>query len=214
MGKTGKATTTPQPSPCLPEHRRPASIAATSHTDTVVLASTASIPVVVVWLVVSTTTVPTWTSTIPVTSVRLVCDTSTSSRTTSGSPSSTWTSCGLLSPPRPAMPTSPDPRRTPSLSSTSSPSATPRFLAKAVSPKFPWSFAQDGSASWLRRRSRRLVVLLSWLRKYAQQLKRRRFFLSVFMKLPSPEAQTSLVLVTVLSHLALGFFRAKNANLE
>lgn len=88
-------------------------------------------------------------------------------------------SCGLLSPPRPAMPTSPDPRRTPSPSSTSSPSATPRFSARAVSPKSPWLFAQDGSASWPRRRSRRLVVLLSWLRKYAQQLKRRRFFLSV-----------------------------------
>ena len=40
--------------------------------DTVVLASTASIPVVAVWPVVSTTTGPTLTSTTPVTSVRLV----------------------------------------------------------------------------------------------------------------------------------------------
>lgn len=29
------------------------------------------------------------------------------------------------------------------------------------------------------------------------------------MKLPSPEAQTSLVAVTVLSHLALGFLKVK-----
>lgn len=51
----------------------------------------ASIPVVVVSLVVSTTTEPTWINTIQVTSERSVCDTSTSKVTTSGSQPSTWT---------------------------------------------------------------------------------------------------------------------------
>ena len=58
---------------------------------TVVSASTASPPVVAVWPVVSTTTVPTWTSTTPVTSVRSVCVTSTRLSRSSGSPPSTST---------------------------------------------------------------------------------------------------------------------------
>lgn len=110
---TRKDKTSPKTHPpsCLPDSPRPASsayyrarsssytksdrllltAAVTSPPVTVVSARLASIPVVVVWLVVSTTTAPTWTSTIPVTLVRLVCDTSTSSRTSSGSPSSTST---------------------------------------------------------------------------------------------------------------------------
>jgi hypothetical protein len=57
---------------CLPVSPRPASTAATCRPVKVVLASTASLPVVAVWPVVSTTTVPTSTSTTLVTSVRLV----------------------------------------------------------------------------------------------------------------------------------------------
>ena len=60
------------PPQCLPVSPRPASTAATSRPVKVVLASTASLPVVAVWPVVSTTTVPTSTSTTLVTSVRLV----------------------------------------------------------------------------------------------------------------------------------------------
>merc|ERR1712000_774675 len=103
MGKHhhDKATPQPTPSPCLPALPRPASFAATSLPDTVVSASTASTPVVVVLPVGSTTTVPTWTGTTLVTSERSVCATSTSKRTSSGSPSSTSTSCGLSSPPDP-----------------------------------------------------------------------------------------------------------------
>lgn len=58
---------------------------------TVVSASTARAPVVVVWPVVSTTTVPTSTSTTPVTSVRSVCATSTRPSSSSGSRPSTST---------------------------------------------------------------------------------------------------------------------------
>ena len=79
-------------------------------------------------------------------------------------------SCGPSSLPRLAMPTFPEPRRTPSPSSTSCPLVTPRSLARAACQRSPWSYARDGSASWLRRRSRRLVVLSSWLLKLEDAL--------------------------------------------
>ena len=57
------------------------------------------------------------------------------------------------------------PRKTPSPSSISSPSATARCWARADSLPSPSSCAQDGSARRLSERLLRLVVSLSWSRK-------------------------------------------------
>ena len=75
-------------------------------------------------------------------------------------------SSGLSSPRRPVRHMSPARRRTPLPFSTSFPSATPKSLVRADSPRSLSSSAQDGSASWQRRRSPRLVVSLNWLLEF------------------------------------------------
>ena len=131
---------------------------------TVVLVSTVSIPVVVVWPVVFTIIVPIWTDTILVTSVNSVCVTSTSPINPPTVPSSIWIKSGLwllkklVSPAKLVLSPSLIPFKPVSV----------KFWVRVNSPTFLASSRLVSSPVLLKKKSNLSVVLASSLPKWVK----------------------------------------------